>query len=344
MLTVVSEGGPVAYIPQEFADQGEPRSSLRPSLRLTPPALDDKAELAEVSVLVADLQPGPAVRRQPLDHSHVAALAELPERWPPILVSSGTMAVVDGMHRVAAARHLGLLSMRARIFEGNDHEALIEAVRANVTHGLPLRLDERTGAARQILAGSPDRSDRAIAEICGIDHKTVARLRATLATSADSPAPVTRMGRDHRVRPVNAAELRDRIVAALAETPGASLRKIAQRVGASPETVRKVQALQAQSHDPQTATPTSPARAPESAPWSAIATPPAWAVDTACQARPDAAEFAAWFDAAAASGEWARYVQAVPLSRIYEVSDQARAYARSWVAFADAVEGRTRAP
>jgi ParB-like chromosome segregation protein Spo0J len=297
-----------------------------------------------IHVPLVDLRSEPTVRFCAVDQGHVAALAEVPDRWPPILVRTSSMAILDGLHRVEAARRLGLSRIRATLFEGTEEEAFVEAVRRNNEHGLPLSLPERRRAARRLLAMSPERSDRAIAGICGLDHKTIGRLRLEFPrlSSSDSEVEV-RVGRDQRVRPLDAARLRSRIAAALAEAPNESLRQIARRVGASPETVRDVRACLARGDAPAA----TPGRVPTALvdPDVQLAGPqpwPNWITDSACQSVPSAAEFAAWFDSGGLALDWTRFVDAVPLSRVYEISDQARAYGAAWRQFAEVLERRSR--
>ncbi|HLG66245.1 MAG TPA: hypothetical protein VKV36_00070 [Acidimicrobiales bacterium] len=313
-----------------------PRGGSTPRTGLRLSATDEAVELR-----VGALRAEPLVRLGPVDSGHVAALAEVPDRWPPILVAARTMFVLDGVHRVAAARRLGLERIAGTFFEGDDDDAFAAAVERNAAHGLPLSMAERNRAARCLLALSPGRSDRAIAEICGLDHKTVARLRATGRPGGEDPRAAVRIGRDRRARPLDAAALRTRIAAVVVEAPKESLRQIARRVGASPETVRDVKARLARGDDP----------VPHSAQPAPLLPPPApdplpaltsWSRDSACRSATGAAEFASWFDSGARSLEWPRFVDAVPLSRVYPVADQARLYADAWRSFADALEHRTR--
>ena len=195
-----------------------------------------------VNVPVADLRAGRFGRERGIDPSHVAALAEVHQAWPPIIVARVDHSVIDGQHRVAAARDLGLLNLRAVFFDGSPDDAYIEFVRRNVSHGLPLGLAERRHAARRMLASDPSRSDRGIATVCGLSPKTVAKIRAQGGSRSrgSSALAAKRVGRDGRLRPVDAADLRARITRELEEQPGAPLRQIARQVGASPETVRSV--------------------------------------------------------------------------------------------------------
>jgi ParB-like chromosome segregation protein Spo0J len=291
---------------------------------------------------VAELRTESLVRIRPVDATHVAALAEVPDRWPPIVVASRTMTVLDGIHRVAAARQLGMTSITAHLFEGDDDAAFVEAVRQNVEQGLPLSLAERRRAAGRLLMSAPDRSDRVIGEICGLDHKTVARLRDECGRpTGDVPRSDVRVGRDRRTRPVDVVGLRGRIADALADAPDDSLRQIARRVGASPETVRDVRARLTRGEDPvpegmRAAHAAGPVPIPRPMP------APTWSADTACKSEPESAAFAAWFDRGAESVDWRSFVEAVPLSRAYEIADQARAFAGSWQAFAQALDRRAR--
>ena len=97
------------------------------------------------------LEVGPSLRVEGLDPRHVATLAELDGSWPPIVVRREDRSVVDGQHRVAAARRLGLATLQVTWFDGSAEDAFVEFVRCNVGHGLPLGLEERRSAASRIL-------------------------------------------------------------------------------------------------------------------------------------------------------------------------------------------------
>jgi hypothetical protein len=121
---------------------------------------------------------------------------------------------------------------------------LIEFVRRNVHHGLPLTLRERKWAAGRVLGVHPHWSDRRIAGICALSPKTVGRLRLVSGETSSEEIPQLdtqmRMGRDNRLRPVNSVSVRERVAEAIRAQPDASLRSVAASVGVSPETVRSV--------------------------------------------------------------------------------------------------------
>jgi ParB-like chromosome segregation protein Spo0J len=293
-----------------------------------------------LTVRLTVLRTGRYAREGGLDRAHVAALAEVPEAWPPIIVARDDHSVVDGHHRVAAARDLGLLRVRAVFFDGTPDDAYAEFVRQNVTHGLPLSLAERRRAARHMLSADASRSDRSIAGDCGLSPKTVANLRSELAPPATGgeEALARRTGRDGRARPVDVAELRARITRALEAEPTAPLREIARQVGASPETVRSVKLRMNET-----------ARNREPSPGATIlglhmdCGARGLTDDPTFVSRDDGDTFAKLFDATTVErASLLAHVESVPLSRIYEVADEARRRADYWREFADVLESRLR--
>jgi ParB-like chromosome segregation protein Spo0J len=167
---------------------------------------------------------------------HIRALAETDTELPPIIVRRTDMRVVDGMHRLRAARLRGQARIAVRFFDGGDDEAFVLAVRTNVTHGLPLSLADRKAAAVRIVASHAHWSDRMIASVAGLSAATVARIRK----QRPEAAPPARLGHDGKVRPVNSLERRRVARAILLTEPTLSLREVARRAGISPETARSV--------------------------------------------------------------------------------------------------------
>ncbi len=198
------------------------------------PARND--QVAEY-VRVDELREADSPRAAGTDPVHVNRLAQSDAELPPILVHRKTMQVIDGMHRLEAARKKGMERILAVFFDGSDADALVLSISENVRHGLPLSLADRKAAARRVLAVRPDLSDRAVAATTGLAAKTVKEIR--VRSTAENPQLNARVGRDGRVR-VKDAEQRDRIAAIIAQRPNASLREIAREARASPSTVLKV--------------------------------------------------------------------------------------------------------
>ena len=289
---------------------------------------------------IRDLRLGRSPRRE-INFAQVATLAELDGAWDPILVQRRSMTVVDGCHRLAAAKRLGHRTIRAQYFDGTDAEARVEGIRINVQHGMPLTLSERSDAARVLLSLLPTWSDRQLASICALSPRTIASLRASMVQpqtndARDRRATQRRVGKDGRRYPVDATEQRHKIRQILEQDRSASLRSVAARTGASPETVRSVRRnLEAEvpaiSSLPRVlALPTR--LAPE---------PPRWLEDTACSSTDEGRTFAQWFDChLVETSTIGAMSDAVPLSRVYAVIDEARRRAEFWNSFAAVLQRR----
>ena len=209
-----------------------------------PDATRRPVELVPLSSLVKCDSPRSAGE----DLNHARLLAESDAHLPPILVNRRTMRVIDGMHRVLAATLRGRDDIEAQFLDCDDEEAFVLAVESNVAHGLPLSLADRTAAAERIIASHPDWSDRAVASVAGLAHKTVGSIRRRL--SGDIPQSNARRGRDGRLRPVDGAHGRRETGRLLLARPDASLREIAREAGVSASTVRDVRARLARGEDP----------------------------------------------------------------------------------------------
>lgn len=270
------------------------------------------------------------------EREHVAALGEVFDRLPPILVHAGTMGVIDGIHRVHAARARGETTIRVSFFHGSDEDASIQAVQSNVTHGKPLTVAEREEAAQKIIAIRSDWSDRRIAAVCGLSPKTVGRIRGR--ATEDSAQLRVRVGRDGVARPIDPTGLRHRVAEALKTEPGASIRAIAERTGASQGTVRDVRrrVRHGQSILPPKLMRVEQRQLEKSPDLTVITESEAY---RSTQAGHD---FAEWFETTHLKDDavWQRFVDAIPISRIYEVADAARTCGEVWVRFASALESR----
>ncbi len=296
--------------------------------------------VAPVAVALRALRPGPSLRTRTVDEGHLTTLLELAGHWPPLLVHQASMTVVDGLHRFEAARRLGLELVAVLLIDRPFEEVRLIALHENVTHGLPLSILERRRAALELLAAHPTWSDGRLAELCGLSRRSIGKLRRTTTDPAKPIESTWREGRDGRHRPVRSEGLRERIAAALAEQPQASLRTIARQVGASPETVRSVRRRLGSSSS-QAQPPPRPAL-PSADPLRArVLGLKRFSSDTACASTEPGRAFAEWFDALAVDRTaLASHAQAVPLSRIYEVIDEAERRSSAWRLFAELLRAR----
>lgn len=281
---------------------------------------------------------GYSPRIQAEDREHATMLAAAFDELPPILVHAPSMQVIDGVHRVLAARLLGKRHVRVLLFHGTEVEAYIKAVQSNVVHGKPLTRAEREKAALRVLSVHGDWSDRRIASVCGIAPGTVGGLRAR--AHVDQGPANGRVGRDGKVRPIDPRATRLRVAEALQADPKASIREIALRTGASKRTVSDVRARALRGEDvvPAGLRSVDPQPEPEDGQQSSpvLAEVPAYLSDE------DARGFVEWFEARCVGdyGEMVAFVDVIPISRVYEVADAARRCGDLWRRFASELEAR----
>jgi ParB-like chromosome segregation protein Spo0J len=202
----------------------------------TAAALDISPEVRQIPV--SGLRAAFPLRSEGLNLDHVRTLAEGNEALPPIMVHYPSMRIIDGMHRVEAARMNDLKMIDARLVRGDLRDVFRLAVRSNVLHGLPLTLADRRAAAARLISADPQLSDRSIADTTGLAAKTVAGIRRG---SSDGKID-RRIGRDGKVRPLSTADGRRVASRAILARPSASLREVAAEAGISVGTVRDVRA------------------------------------------------------------------------------------------------------
>ena len=105
--------------------------------------------------------------------------------FPPIIVyhDGETYWPADGFHRIAAARKINAMTILAEVREGGQRDAMLFAVGANATHGLPRSQKDKRNAVETLLRDPEWNkwSDREIAKHANVDHKTVGKIDPTLA-------------------------------------------------------------------------------------------------------------------------------------------------------------------
>ncbi|KAB1987515.1 ParB/RepB/Spo0J family partition protein [Streptomyces triticiradicis] len=213
--------------------------------------LKNLEQLPARDVLVNMLSAGTSLRRSGTDAAHIRLLADAAGsvELPPVLVQIDGYRIIDGLHRLEAAKLRGDSSIRARFVDCSNSEALVIAMKANGSHGLPLSKSDRMSGAQRVLSSHPDWSDRAVARITGLSAKTVASLREKSgeATSLDGK----RIGQDGRRRPVGPGEGRLRAAEYIAAHPDAPLRQVARETDVSLGTVHDVSARLRRGESPE---------------------------------------------------------------------------------------------
>jgi ParB-like chromosome segregation protein Spo0J len=157
------------------------------------------------------------------------------------------MTVIDGLHRLAVAKERGDSEIEVQLADGGEFDLIALATRLNVTHGLPLSLEDRRMAVRRLLSLRPEWSDRRLGRTAGVSPALVSKIRDSLE---DSPASGSRVGLDGKARPLLASEGRLRVAALLAERSGAPVRELAAAAGVSVSTAQDVRNRVSRGLDP----------------------------------------------------------------------------------------------
>jgi DNA-binding CsgD family transcriptional regulator len=294
----------------------------------------------------------PRLNGESTEHIRLLAASETP--LPPILVHRETMRVIDGMHRLRAAALRGQQTIEAEFFEGNQADAFVGAVKANIEHGLPLTLADREAAAARIIRSHPHCSDRWIAAITGLAAGTVGSIRRRQDPSGSQVT--ARVGRDGRVRPLSSVNGRRIASDEIAKRPEASLREIARLAGISPATVRDVRERMRRGDDPisprrpsggeqiQVIRP-APGRGPAD-PARGTARNAALLLqnlrrDPSLRLTEAGRSLLRWLEPRAAGpGDWRGFIDAAPPHCAYLVAELARSCAAEWLDLAKQLEHR----
>ncbi len=113
--------------------------------------------------------------------------------FPPIILfhDGNDYWLADGYHRVEAARKIGRETIEAEIREGNTRDAILCGIGANASHGLRRSQADKRQAIERLLT-DPEwsrMSDRKVAEVAKVDHKTVAKVRRELTGEIPTSKP-----------------------------------------------------------------------------------------------------------------------------------------------------------
>lgn len=112
--------------------------------------------------------------------------------FPPIDVffDKGRYCIGDGWHRFEAYDKANFEFVEVRLYEGDERTARIFACAANRKHGMQRTPADRRLAVTRMLQDHEwvAKSDRMIADHCGVDHKTVGKVRHELFEAAAETA------------------------------------------------------------------------------------------------------------------------------------------------------------
>jgi len=110
--------------------------------------------------------------------------------------------LVDGFHRVEAAKRAGLKIINANITPADNLDKAKEAaILANRDRGIPWSREEKRDIIAEYLKLHPERADRWIAEDLRVDTKTVHKTRERLESGGEIPHLDKLKGRDGKWYP-----------------------------------------------------------------------------------------------------------------------------------------------
>ncbi len=101
--------------------------------------------------------------------------------FPPVIVYYDGKGhwLADGFHRVEATRKIGRATIEAEVHHGGDRDAILHGIGANARHGLRRTQADKRHAIETLLRdpGWSKWSDRHVAKVANVDHKTVGKIR-----------------------------------------------------------------------------------------------------------------------------------------------------------------------
>jgi len=130
--------------------------------------------------------------------------------WPPVTVffDGAEYWMADGFHRLLAMKQIGKKNIVADVEEGTREDAAWAACAANKTHGLRRTNADKRKTVAMALKLHPERSNRAVADHCGVSDMLVGSVRREMQTACASGGPAARVGRDGRKYPIAREEER----------------------------------------------------------------------------------------------------------------------------------------
>lgn len=138
---------------------------------------------------------GTQVRVGGIDGLALARYVAAKELPPPTVFDDGQdLWLADGFHRLKAHHEKGRKRIEVEVIKGTVREAILHAVGANDSHGLPRSNEDKRAAVLKLLNDEEwsKKSDRWIAEQCKVSNPMVSSYRKQLLNFNTSP----RRGKD----------------------------------------------------------------------------------------------------------------------------------------------------
>jgi len=170
--------------------QGPPQDACERQQHPIPARQDEIVEgqhMTVQSIALSDIQDGGAQMRVEMKPDTVREYADelaAGTVFPPVVVyHDGTdYWLGDGFHRVEAARKIEREAIDAEVRDGDERQAILHGVGSNASHGLRRTQADKRRAIERLLRDEEwsKWSNRAIAKVARVDHKTVEKVRREL--------------------------------------------------------------------------------------------------------------------------------------------------------------------
>ena len=112
------------------------------------------------------------------------------------------LMLVDGFHRLVAAKQLDWTEIKVRQYKGSVQDAFAFACLANLKHGKPLTRSEREKAVKEYIVLNTELSDRWISEETGANRNIIGIWRKQLEQEGRIKPIEKRLGQDEKERTV----------------------------------------------------------------------------------------------------------------------------------------------
>jgi len=129
------------------------------------------------------------------------------EPWPALVVfhDGENHWLVDGFHRLRAAKLAGIEGFQLDIKPGEMRDAVRLSLSVNAKHGLRRTREDKRRSIEKALADNEwvSFSDRKLGQLCAVSPRTVAAVRKELEAAGDITEQTERIGRDGSVQDVS---------------------------------------------------------------------------------------------------------------------------------------------
>jgi DNA-binding transcriptional regulator YhcF (GntR family) len=140
------------------------------------------------------------------------------EPWPPLVAffDGKDHWLVDGFHRLRAAKLAELTGFQLDVKPGEMRDAIRLSLSVNAKHGLRRTREDKRRSVERALADDEwvSYSDRKLAQLCAVSPRTIATVRKELEAAGSIEEQTERVGVDGSVQDVSATVVSQEVVVA----------------------------------------------------------------------------------------------------------------------------------